>query len=95
MSPNTQTVIIGYSLAAIAGAVVQIIQFKIKHKVDLDITYQSSANKQNNQLLEQLWTYAWPFSIWGLFTWFEEVAEMVAPDILRARRGWLLQLASN
>ena len=74
MSPNTQTVILGYSLAAIAAAVFQIIQFKIKHKVDLDITYQSSANKHNNQLLEQLWTYAWPFSIWGLFTWFEEAA---------------------
>lgn len=74
MSPNAQTVIIGYSLASIGTAVFQIMQFKIKHKADLEFKHQASEHKHTNQLLEQLWGYAWPFTVWGFFTWFEESA---------------------
>jgi len=72
--PYSISVIIAYSVASLATAIFQI--RKLTYQLDslkFGRAYEEH-NSSKTQWVWELWRYAWPFSIWGIFTWLEEAA---------------------
>ena len=66
---SSTAVVIGYALSSllVTGSQFIFLRRLVKHPI--------KSNGANNEWINQLWTYSWPFSVWGIFTWMQQISD--------------------
>lgn len=73
---SSLSVMLGFLLAAAATLVSQLLCLKYTIK-----TNDTAAQTHTNAWQQQIWSYAWPFSTWGLFTWAQQASDKWALEL--------------
>lgn len=68
LGPTSIMALYGFIVASILIVFSQIYNLK---KI---IPIKSSVNKKNYNYKSEIWKYAWPFSIWGIFSWTQQAS---------------------
>lgn len=61
--------VIGYACSSLLVSISQL--FFLKKKIH----NSSTNNKEDNNWINQIWIFSWPFSTWGIFTWIQQVSD--------------------
>lgn len=66
---SSTAVVIGYGVSSL---LVSSSQFFFLRQL---VPYQSTLGRESTQWASQMWTYSWPFSTWGVFTWMQQSSD--------------------
>jgi O-antigen/teichoic acid export membrane protein len=72
--PSGTAVIIGYTVAAFAVTFSQLLFLK------RTIPLGNQGTKEGSRWMQQIWSFSWPISVWGLFTWAQQSSDRWALD---------------
>ena len=68
---SSEVVIVGYILGAVIVTVLQI--FFLLKLINTQIFIKEYSSKQ--EWIKKMWSYAWPFSTWGMFSWAQQISD--------------------
>jgi len=71
LGTSSAMVVVGYAISAL---LVTISQFFFLGRL-LPEQVGSAPHSANEELLRQMWQFSWPFSIFGFFTWIQQVSD--------------------
>jgi O-antigen/teichoic acid export membrane protein len=79
---SATTVMLAYAFAAVV--VFSTNHLSIKYAIPPTAAQTNKSEPKSDVWRKQIWTYAWPFSAWGVFTWGQQASDR-----------WALQLFSS
>jgi O-antigen/teichoic acid export membrane protein len=79
---SATTVMLAYAFAGVA--VLSTNHLSLKYAIPPTAAQTHTSEPKSNVWKTQIWSYAWPFSVWGLFTWGQQASDR-----------WALQLFSS
>jgi O-antigen/teichoic acid export membrane protein len=79
---SATTVMLAYAFAGVA--VLSTNHLSLKYAIPPTAAQTNTSDPKSDVWKTQIWSYAWPFSVWGLFTWGQQASDR-----------WALQLFSS
>jgi O-antigen/teichoic acid export membrane protein len=79
---SATTVMLAYAFAGVA--VLSTNHLSLKYAIPPTAAQTNTSDPKSDVWKTQMWSYAWPFSVWGLFTWGQQASDR-----------WALQLFSS
>ena len=79
---SATTVMLAYAFAAVVVLIPN--QLSLRYAIPPAAAQTNRSDPKSDIWRKQIWTYAWPFSAWGLFTWGQQASDR-----------WALQLFSS
>lgn len=74
LGTTSEAAVVAYAISMFVVTISQLLF------VRLTITRDTAPNTNQQDWLPRIWTYSWPFSTWGVFTWLQQVSDRWALD---------------
>lgn len=79
LGASSTIVMLGYTFAALV--VFMSNKILLKHAFSQNNIKSASQTEKPQNWQKQIWTYAWPFSAWGMFTWSQQASDRWALQV--------------
>ena len=76
---SSNVIMFGYTLAAIVVFISN--KILLKHAIPKRNNNTKTDSEKSQHWQKQIWTFAWPFSTWGIFTWAQQASDRWALQV--------------